>query len=898
MALDPSQVARALWSKTHRNDDATHPLLCHLIDVAEVAHAIWERSLSRSLKQFVADACCVNVDDLGRTWAFWAGCHDLGKASPGFQRKHGPSFQELINQGLPFPPLLVNTPCYHAWITSSTLGPLAADASGTSAFAATDLAIALGGHHGLWPSSNQAQGQDGHRGSGIWDELRLEIVNTMANLYRPAPLDQLGRSVTERNAVAALFSGYVSVADWIGSDEDFFSFEHTPRDFAEYQSIARARAERALSHHGWNRRFSPREPAAFSSLFPPYAPNPMQSCVIGLAEKLTGPSLVIIEAPTGLGKTEAALFLADTWTRKLDQRGIYVAMPTMATSNQMHQRVQRFLAGRFPDDPIDPLLIHGMAQWTEPVATPSVNIEDEGASATSPANAEIGAWFLQRKRSLLAPAGVGTVDQALLSVLQTRHFFVRLLGLSHKTMVFDEVHAYDTYMSTLFELLLQWLRAVNASVVILTATLPRTTRVRLMRAWQGGDLAEIPDVQYPAVSWSDGEQCQSVPIEDVAPRRVDLEQVDAESPNLVELLRWRLHDGGHAAVICNTVARAQEVFQALREAALVDDADLILFHARFPFAWREQIEKDVLSRYGPQNVDRSTQKRSIVVATQVIEQSLDLDFDFMVSDLCPIDLLIQRAGRLHRHVRPRPAPLQSPTIVIARSLNDGEPVFGSDRRIYDENVLLRTWIALRGRTHIETPTDTSELIDWVYSDQPPADGLPAALLERLARAEGEAARKREKEEHEAADRMAPAPDKKRMLQQQSLGLAEDSPETHAALQALTRLGPPTVPIVCLHAQGDALFTEPDGAGLRIVLTRPPTQAEVVALARSVVTVQRHDVVQFLRTARQMPAAWSKHALLSTHHLAIFRSGACQWDGAPFRLLLDRRLGLSIEKEGK
>ena len=177
-------------------------------------------------------------------------------------------------------------------------------------------------------------------------------------------------------------------------------------------------------------------------------------------------------------------------------------------------------------------------------------------------------WFLPRKRSLLAPFGVGTVDQALMSVLQTRHFFVRLFGLSHKTVIFDEVHAYDTYMSTLFQRLLTWLRAVGTSVVLLSATLPAQTRRELVQAY-AGDGVDVPDAVYPAITWAANDQVGTVPLPLSESRVVALEWISRDSAAIVTQLRDALREGGCAAVICNTVGRSQEVYQAVRDAGLV-----------------------------------------------------------------------------------------------------------------------------------------------------------------------------------------------------------------------------------------------------------------------------------------------------------------------------------------
>ena len=220
------------------------------------------------------------------------------------------------------------------------------------------------------------------------------------------------------------------------------------------------------------------------------------------------PTLIVIEAPTGIGKTELALYIADCWLQQHAGRGLYVAMPTQSTSNQMYTRVGEFLHQRYPDSPINFHLVHGQAAWLDELKQ---QVELQGVGDDGKAHLVAENWFNPRKRTLLAPFGVGTVDQALMSVLQTKHFFVRLFGLSHKVVIFDEVHAYDTYMNTIFHLLLTWLSAIGTSVIILSATLPGSTRRALVKAYTGKDLP-TSELQYPALTIANAEQQNTLPL--------------------------------------------------------------------------------------------------------------------------------------------------------------------------------------------------------------------------------------------------------------------------------------------------------------------------------------------------------------------------------------------------
>src|SRR5690606_8403798 len=344
-----------------------------------------------------------------------------------------------------------------------------------------------------------------------------------------------------------------------------------------------------------------------------------------------------------------------------------------------------FLRTRYPDLVVAPRLLHSQAQWRiRPDEQRPANLEDDDT-------AHVLRWFMPKKRGLLVPFAVGTVDQALLGVLLTRHFFVRLFGLGHKVVIFDEVHAYDTYMSTLFERLLEWLSAIGTSVIILSATLPERTRRRLVAAYAGEGLQALPDSSgYPRLTVTGLSTAASHMLEagDLPTRIVHLNWLAKSDEELRELVLDAYEQGGCIAVLCNTVKRAQQIYEVL--AYEVDEDDLLLFHARFPPAWRQDIEHEVVERFGKKG---RRPERAVLVATQVVEQSLDLDFDLMITELPPIDMLIQRVGRLHRHVRARPPHLVEPRVHLIQPACDvdGVPHFGrGDEYIYGRFPLLAT----------------------------------------------------------------------------------------------------------------------------------------------------------------------------------------------------------------
>lgn len=668
-----------------------------------------------------------------------------------------------------------------------------------------------------------------------------------------------------------ILAGLVSVVDWLGSDEHAFPYEihavHGEFDEPDAKMLHRyfynsqQQAKDALRKAGWLDRLPPAPQRPIAELFSyltapdPFTANSLQEAVEKLANEITEPSLVIIEAPMGEGKTEAALYLADRWNLPpLGLEGCYFALPTQATSNQIYGRVRSFLEHRYPGRDINYQLLHGFADLhgefqlskersrrqgqSPPTPTGISGEQGEGEDTISLANVVTAEWFTHRKRALLAPFGVGTVDQALLAALQTRHVFVRHFGLAHKTIIVDEVHAYDAYMTELLKRLLQWLAALGSSVVLLSATLPTKRRKELLQAYAEGVLEEkaagvhaasIAEADYPRISVISAKHANSVHVPvSTASRTLRIKWVDGSLPEaendsfpLGEALQEALIEGGCVAVICNTVGRAQDMFQALRDCFdcgarnCLPIPELDLFHARFLFEERTKREESAVKRFGkhqPEDSDATSAvrpQRAVLVATQVIEQSLDLDFDLMVSDFAPIDLLLQRSGRIHRHKRNNRYGLTTPTLWVCAPTEDNDvPVFEKGTEVIYEDwqhVLLRSWFELRKRTGlsepdtalIAIPQDISEMIEAAYKDQDAPEDVSPTLRQAWSNTkEEEKARLEKLADRAAGVSIAPPLDLGDLLNDWNKKLREDDPEVDPKLQALTR-PEPNVQVVCL-----------------------------------------------------------------------------------------------------
>lgn len=659
-----------LWAKYDRRTKAHHRLVYHLLDVAAVAWVMWEQVFTQAQRDWLSSQLGMEHEEAQRLIAFFTGLHDIGKATPAFQRKAPILYEQVIAAGL------VEEQSFdtqHGALSALILDRLFTE-HGLKAQAAKPLAWAIGGHHGEWIRQTKLDQSRADIGRDTWRTAQSKMFTLLKETLAVDRL-VLPTDLTQRNIFTVFISGFVSVCDWIGSNNTYFPFETTSIDANTYFQRALQQATAALGEMGWFSWQKPGKTIPFESMFP-FPPNALQGAAISACQFNTEPPrLILVEYLTGGGKTELALFLADLLANRFDQAGIYVAMPTQATSNQMFDRVTNFLNTRYPGQLINTQLIHAEADYHPLYHPPQPATGYEGDDSSGAA----AVWFQHRKRSLLAPFAVGTIDQAMLSVLQAKHHFVRQFALSHKTIIFDEIHAYDTYMNQIIERLMAWLTALHSPMILLSATLPRSSRMKML-AQVGARPSEMADIAYPRLTIVDrtgAVQVHALPATET--RTLHLHYIEGDIESLCQFVTSIYQDGGCIAVICNTVDECIRVAQRMMEDPLIDPEDVIVFHARFPSAWRRNIEPMVLSRFGKTGPRPA---RAIVIATQIIEQSLDLDFDLIITSTAPIDLLIQRAGRLHRHERLRPEHLAQPVLVVRSPLfteSDSDvPDFGVD----------------------------------------------------------------------------------------------------------------------------------------------------------------------------------------------------------------------------
>ncbi len=869
------------WAKLGKNTwpNEYHPAVCHLIDVGNVARQLWDNAIRPKVKRWVCTRLGLSDECSAGSWlAFWVAAHDIGKLSPGFQARDNTDKlkQLLVNAGFDFP--CGGSPL-HGDISTRVLAEVLADNSrGWSAVAgnvAENIAIAVGGHHGVFPC-----GWDeihAPLGNCQWAAARRELLGELARLFGVPGQTSPQPPSADNQAIWMFVAGLASVSDWIGSCQACFKPAGSPSlvesEFAidRYFHESRALATKAVDNLHWPSDLNAHDRPTFSGLFPLLPQmRPLQTAVVEAVDAMTRPGLLIVEAPTGEGKTEAAWYAAASW-RWQGGQGTYVALPTMATSNQMFDRIVKFLASEPGASNL--MLLHGKALLNEQFN--ALMQPSQIYSGDEPSGVVAEPWFAtNRKHGLLAPFGVGTIDQVLLAVLQTRHVFVRLYGLAGKCVILDEVHAYDTYMNTLIENLLRWLAALGCPVVLLSATLPREKRRGLIEAYAGSAPPPAHDVAYPRLSQVDigGDlKERHFPADPSRARTVQLTPVDEQE--IADKLRQSLAGGGCAAVIRNTVGQAQRTYIELCAALKNDGIDVQLFHARFMFGDRQRIENCVIRRYGLTNDDQRAAgqittaphrpAKAVLVASPVIEQSLDLDFDLIFTDVAsPLDIVIQRAGRLHRHERSqRPAGVAEKKLyLINPEQKNNFPDFGDSRFIYAPFILYRSYAALKSLTELRLPDDVERLIEQVYGTEPLA--IPEAWQAAVDASERNM---REQEDCQQLNALcaALARPNQPLADYESLQSDADDPTLAPAIQARTRDSDPTIQAIIIYQIDGKDFLDAAASEPFDEFTRPDL-ARVRRLLDNEVTIGRRGFKHVL--AQVVPTGWRATSVLRYHRI--------------------------------
>ena len=731
-----------------------HPLVFHSLDVAAVGRRLLQED--RALAGRICRLLDVGETDFVDLATYLLALHDVGKFAKRFQAKVPELYRRVFDGGA------------ESYRYDHGLGGFELFMANSERFSVPNragrawrpLVSAVTGHHGAPP---------------LTDALNQPKLTTLRSCFGTAGIDAAHQFAADVRALldpptdlalpqkkmgpaSFAVAGVAVLADWLGSNQEWFPYECSESfaapaeaiDLRRYWERAQEKAIQALNESGVL-PVPPRTSLDYGALLTNASPSPMQQWA-QTVDLPDGPALFVIEDETGSGKTEAAVMLAHRLMAAGKAEGIYVALPTMATADAMFERLETRYRKLFVDDGQPSIaLAHGAWDMHEGFREAvqrggrkeqAYSAGDSADDSEITASSACAAWLADdRRRSLLADVGVGTVDQALLSILASRHQSLRLLGLMRKVLILDEVHAYDAYMQREIETLLEFQAGLGGSAILLSATLPKTVRRRLGAAFAKGSghvrAADEPlGDAYPLATVHAGETSTETPVDGRADRSRKLPVRFLRSPQEAYGEVERAANSGQAVLyIRNTVDDVLDAHSALQERGLNVD----IFHARFALADRLKIEQRIVKTFGKDSkADERTKK--VLVATQVVEQSLDLDFDAMVSDLAPIDLLIQRAGRLWRHRRDRQG---SPELlVVSPEATPDAPEdwfskpFPRARFVYSASA--RLWLtakALERSKAISSPAELRSLIEAVYGEDAEID-VPLNLQQAVLETEG------------------------------------------------------------------------------------------------------------------------------------------------------------------
>jgi len=749
------------WGKTRKEYwPHYHLLVYHSLDVAAVGNRILLHH--PVLVHRISSALSINQDQVIPFISFLLAIHDLGKFSESFQgiakelflqingREPGLCYQlHHSNLGVKIFEMLVDTEDLK--ITEKLCdGDLFEFYSGYKFCLNASF-----GHHGMPPDMGKINYTSSHI---VFTERDLSAAygffQESANLF----LNDLPFTipVPDNDGISAqiswLIAGLVIISDWIGSS-GFFPFHHEKIPLDVYWKKSLDIAEQALPVCGLS-DYPVNPDTGISSLFPIFSaggrtPSPLQEAVSAL-ELGAGPHLFIIEESTGGGKTEAAVTLAHRLMNEGYGEGIYIGLPTMATANAMYERMKDCYQRLYCPGGNRPSLIlaHGSRHLSDsflqtigPPHVPSTGIDYFQGEESG--EAVCARWLADHKKSsLLASIGVGTIDQALTGVLPVKHQSLRLFGIARNILIVDEVHAYDRFMNRLLRSLLNFHAALGGSAILLSATLPKSQKEEYISGFMNG-AGYVPELDfvsdYPLITHICSGESKQIPVLCRPGSERDVGVIFFHSAgSVIEYLEKELTSGKCACWIRNTVSDAISAYQEMEERGVA--SKILLFHARFVMGDRLDREQEVLAQFGIQSSDKD-RNGVLLIATQVVEQSLDIDFDVMVTDLAPIDLVIQRAGRLHRHNRGKRA---KPVLGIFSPPFHHEPeeswyseFFPGGGQVYRYHGLLwKTAEILRKEGSIRTPERSRFLIESVYDSHVPPI-IPQTLMNRDKKTENE-----------------------------------------------------------------------------------------------------------------------------------------------------------------
>lgn len=741
-----SNKALALWGKKNTEDGQQLwlPLIAHLTDTKNVINFLYNQWISDSQRQFLKGN--LSDDEVHKLIKFLGFIHDVGKATPAFQKKKSSVndksldeqlIENLVKSGFKGLDNLI--------LANEKNSPhnKAGEAILLNFGVPEKVAALVGGHHGKPESESPASNIEVYTTnyyqcdnfkmvqSGTlknpWYQVQKELFNYGLEIAGYQSVADIPDNITQPQAV--ILEGLIIMADWLASSERTNGGEKMFPLIPLYETRPNidmdVRCRLAMMHWLKDDEWYPQKVLLSTDPYSDrwdFKARPVQRIMTQAIGEATNPGMIIVEAPMGLGKTEIALVAVEQLAYISGADGVFIGLPTQATSNAMFDRMKKWLKklaekqkANFSID-----LIHSKAKLhkefkTLPDAENIADDEDSGAVT-------INRWF-SGKKIILNKFSVGTIDNLLLMALRQKHLFLKHLGFSGKVVVIDEVHAYDAYMNQYLYKAITWLGTYHVPIVILSATLPKEKRQKLLQAYLRGKYSreeckrfKTPDnwennQAYPLLSILDNcelKQISEFPGQsDQKPQELQVKRINLTDEELIADILDKISAGGVAGIIVNTVKRAQTLAKLVEQTSV----KLIVLHSAFLAPDRTKHEQNLQSMIGKKG---HRPKKLIVIGTQVLEQSLDIDFDVLYTDIAPIDLILQRVGRLHRHHIERPQKLKKAQLFIMGINNYGD--YGeANESIYYKYLLMKTDHFLPDK--INLPDDISNLVQKVYGEE-------------------------------------------------------------------------------------------------------------------------------------------------------------------------------------
>ena len=675
----------------------------HLKDTAEVMRCLCDETSGWVSPAFFKATQFDSYDQFLKICIFLAAVHDLGKLTPVFQHRiayslpglsdrllrKGYNIEKISHQANATPHAVISAVILQERynIDESVCEVIAAHHGTPRGY--SDEYSSLLKHHKEDTSGIHNEWHE------VWDEAvkEAEFISGLKceDIPEISPASQI------------LLSGLLITADWIASNENFFPLEDR-WGISHLNDPNRGRI--GFEASGVKRGWFPQTYGFNNLIFQDHFGFEANELQIASASVANRAKLIIVEGPMGVGKTEAALMCAEIMASQNASGGFYIGLPTQATSNVLFHRIYSWAGNMTFGLDASISLAHGGAQFQDEYKSLLVNTSEEMGLT-------INEWMNARHRKLMADFVDGTIDQAISMSLDRKYFMLLHEQLAGKVVVFDEIHSYDAYTSAYIETTLSYFGSYGCPVILLSATLTNEKKNAYIRAYaQNKKICYNESAAYPCVTWWDGESVHSDPVPAAGIRHHKIAIHWIEEKKIAETLKELLPNGGCAGIIRNTVSAAVQTYRELRKA--LPEANIILIHSRFLMEDRTELENRIVSLTG-KNSGRCERDGLIVVGTQVLEQSLDIDFDVMLTDLCPMDLLLQRLGREHRHVQHdvfRPDTLKSPAVYL---ITRDEKAVGSNGKPYNSYIINRTVAQLRSLARdLILPDDIKSLVEQTY----------------------------------------------------------------------------------------------------------------------------------------------------------------------------------------